>query len=98
MLRTLPERFAYKVAAIGEAKNLETVKLEELIGSFRTFEMELDEDKKQRKIVAFQVELQQGEEEEDDDLFESMALLTKKFNQVARKMNKRLKCTYLIKT
>ena len=41
-----PKRFAFKVAAIGEAKNLETMKLEELIGSLRTFEIELDEDKK----------------------------------------------------
>ena len=54
VLRKLPERFAYKAATIGEATNLETMKLEELIGSLRTFEMELDEDKKQRKrTVAF---------------------------------------------
>ena len=36
--------------------------------------------------MAFQVE-----EEKGDDLAESMALLMKNFNQVARKMNKRLK-------
>ena len=54
VLRTLLERFAYKATAITEAKNLETMKLEELIGSLRTFEMELNEDKKQRKrTVAF---------------------------------------------
>ena len=95
VLRTLLERFTYKAASIGEAKNFETMKLKELIGSLRTFEMELKEDKKQRKrTVAFQVELQQLEEEEGDDLVESMALLTKNFNQVARKMNKRLKGTY----
>ena len=46
VLRTLLERFAYKAAAIGEAKNLETMKLEELIGSLHIFEMELNEDKK----------------------------------------------------
>ena len=46
VLRTLPKRFAYKAAAIGEAKNLETMKLEELVGSLRTFEMELKENKK----------------------------------------------------
>ena len=43
------ERFACKAPAIGEAKNLETMKLKELIGSLWTFEMELEEDKKQRK-------------------------------------------------
>ena len=46
VLRTLLERFAYKSASIGEAKNFETMKLKELIGSLRTFEMELKEDKK----------------------------------------------------
>ena len=57
VLRSMLERFAYKAAAIGEAKNLETVKLEKPIGSFRTFEMELKEDKKKRKrTVDFQVE------------------------------------------
>ena len=73
MLRTLLERFAYKVASIGEVKNFETMKLKELIGSLRTFEMELKDDKKQRKrTVAFQVEPQQVEEKEGDDLVESM--------------------------
>ena len=49
MLRTLPKRFSYKAATIGEVKNLETMKLEELIGSLYTFELELEEDNKQRK-------------------------------------------------
>ena len=47
--------------------------------------------------MAFQVEPQQVEEEEGDHLAESMALLTKNFNQVAIKMNKRLKGTYQTK-
>ena len=86
---------AYKAASIGEANNLETSNLEELIGSLRTFEMELREDKKQKKrTMAFQVEPQQVEEKEGDDLTESMALLIKNFNQVAINMNKRLKGTY----
>ena len=64
------------------------MKLEELISSLRTFEIELEEDKKQRKrTVAFHVEPQQVEEEEEegDDMAKSMALLTKNFNQVAKK-------------
>ena len=40
-LRSLPKRFAYKVTAIEEAKNVQKMKLEELIGSLRTFEMNL---------------------------------------------------------
>ena len=48
--------------------------------------------------MAFQVEPQQVEEEEGDDLTEFMAFLTKNFNQVARKMNKRLTGTYQTKS
>ena len=32
VLRTLPKRFSYKASTIKEKKNLETMKLEELIG------------------------------------------------------------------
>lgn len=34
MLRSLPRLWEYKVTAIQEAKNLDTLKLQELIGSF----------------------------------------------------------------
>ena len=45
------------------------MKLEELIGSLRTFEKELEANKKlRRKIVAFKVEPQLIESEEGDDL------------------------------
>ena len=44
--------------------------------------------------MVFQVAPQQVEKEEGDDLTKSMALLTKNFNQVARKMNKKSKGTY----
>ena len=61
--------------------------------------MELEKDKKQReRTVAFQVEPQQVEEEEGDNLAESITILMKNFNQVAKKMNKRLKGTYQHKT
>ena len=44
--------------------------------------------------MAFQVEPQQVKGEEEGDLAKSMTLLNKNFNQVARKMNNRLKGTY----
>ena len=60
--------------------------------------MELEEDKKVRKkTVAFQVEPQQAKGEKGDDLAKSMALLTRIFNQVARKMNRRMKGTFQTK-
>ena len=78
-----------------EAKDIKKMKLEELIGSLRTFEMHLEEDKAEsKKMVAFQGELQQAKEEDDGDLVESMVLLSRNFTQMARKLNKRIKGTY----
>ena len=44
-MRKLPKRFAYKVTAINEAKNIKTMKLEKLVGSLRTFQMYLEDEK-----------------------------------------------------
>ena len=40
-LRSLSERFAYKVTAIEEARDVNTMKLDELMGSLQTFELNL---------------------------------------------------------
>ena len=48
-LRSLPERFAYKVAAIEEARDLNTMSLKELMGSLQTFELNLKMNKKKKE-------------------------------------------------
>ena len=50
-LRFLPRKFAYKVTAIEEAKDIQAMKHDELIGSLCTFEMNFDEDKKEKEIT-----------------------------------------------
>ena len=93
-LRSLPKRFAYKVTAIEEAKDVQNMKLEELMGSLRTFEMNLDEERgdKKSKGIAFQAENREDQTEdfwnEDDDLTESMVLLSKNFSKVLKKFNR----------
>ena len=47
--RSLPRRLAYKVTAIEEAKDIQKMKLEELISSLRTFEMNLEEERGEKK-------------------------------------------------
>ncbi|KAL5541354.1 hypothetical protein UlMin_042445 [Ulmus minor] len=57
ILRSLPHRFQGKVIAIEESKNVDKIRLEELIGSLETFEMSLGEDKKEKvKNIAFKTE------------------------------------------
>ena len=88
-LRSLPKRFAYKVTAIKEAKGVQKMKLEELIGSLRTFEMKLEEEKDGKKAqgVAFQVKSHVKETDsiyDDDDLVESIAKIIKRLNKINR--------------
>ena len=51
IIRSLPNRFSSKVIAIEESKDLDSMKVDDLIGSFRAFEMTLKQRKKE-KLVA----------------------------------------------
>ena len=91
ILRSLPDRFQPKVTAIEENKNLDTMKVEELMGSLRTFEMNLKQRKKEKSIAlkATQDEIKseegtEAEEEEEDQI----VFLTKNFNKYLKKMGK----------
>jgi len=91
-LRSLPARFAYKVTAIEEAKNVEKMRLDELIGNLQTFEMNFKAKKKSRGIALnadYDDMSTKDETDEDEDLSESLTLLTKKFNEMLRKINKK---------
>ena len=51
ILRFLPNRFVYKVAAIEEARDVNTMRLDELIGSLQTFELNLKQNKKRKALL-----------------------------------------------
>jgi hypothetical protein len=46
ILRSLPERFRIKATSIEESKDLDSMKIEELVGSFQTYEYSLPPVKK----------------------------------------------------
>lgn len=50
-MRSLPDRFQPKVTVIEEAKNLETLKIKELIGSLKAFELNLKQRNKEKSIA-----------------------------------------------
>ena len=50
-MRSLHERFAYKVIAIEEARDLNIMKLNELMDSFQNFELNLKQNKKDKSIT-----------------------------------------------
>jgi len=51
ILRSLPEHFRIKVTTIKESKDLEEMKIEELVGSFQTYELSLPPIKRLKTIA-----------------------------------------------
>ncbi len=51
IMRSLSKRFRIKVTTIKESKDLDTMKIEELVGSLRTYEFSLPQPKKNKSIV-----------------------------------------------
>ncbi|GAV58026.1 LOW QUALITY PROTEIN: zf-CCHC domain-containing protein/UBN2 domain-containing protein, partial [Cephalotus follicularis] len=83
ILRCSPKLWMPKVTAIEEAKNLNILLLEDLLGSLMTHELSMqkkdddeEKEKKKKKIVALQSSL--IEDSEDDDENEELALITQK--------------------
>ena len=86
-LRSMPHRFAYKATVIKEAKDLKRMRLEELMGSLLTFEIELNEESKERKkLVGLRVE-SKPPIDEGNELSEFVALLSKKFERDIKRLN-----------
>ncbi|KAL5539862.1 hypothetical protein UlMin_046289 [Ulmus minor] len=84
ILRSLPHRFQGKVIAIEESKNVDKIRLEELIGSLETFEMGLGEDKKEKvKNIAFKSENNFENNDAMDN--EELVFFTRKFKQFLNK-------------
>jgi hypothetical protein len=99
ILRSLLERFRIKVTTIEESKDLEEMKIEELVGSFQTYELSLPPVKKVKTIAikaskkkAKVLSKEDSEKEED-----AVAMLAKNFKRLMKndkfkkKFSKRLK-------
>ncbi|GAV72230.1 DUF4219 domain-containing protein/UBN2 domain-containing protein [Cephalotus follicularis] len=86
ILRCLPKSWMLKVTAIEEAKNLNILPLEDLLGSLMTHELSMqkkdddeEKEKKKKKIVALKSSL--IEDSEYDDENEELALITRKIKK-----------------
>jgi hypothetical protein len=65
----LPKRFRIKVTTIEESKDLEEMKIEELVGSLQTYELSLPSIKKLKTIAlkASKKKVEASSEEESED-------------------------------
>ena len=77
-MRSLPERFAYKVIAFEEARDVSTMKFDELMGSLQAFKLNLKQNKKE-KSIALRAEEQESNDKGNTNDDESFVLLIKKF-------------------
>ena len=87
-LRSLPQRFTHKVTAMEKAKNIQIMKIDELM-SWLTFEKNLMEGKEEKGIV-LQAGVRKPSVEDashdQEDLTESLTLLRKDLNKVLKKI------------
>nr|CAN74842.1 hypothetical protein VITISV_012791 [Vitis vinifera] len=77
ILRSLPKRFRAKVTAIEESKDVESLKIDELVGSLQTFEMTLVSPRKAKEIALKAIKEESLSSESEDDEKMSEVELTK---------------------
>ena len=81
ILRSLPKSFRAKVIAIEKSKDLNDIKVQELIGSLQTYELSLPSQRKSKslalKTVNERVEVQDSLDE--DEVEKDVAYLVKNF-------------------
>jgi hypothetical protein len=86
ILRSLPERFWIKVTTIEESKDLEEMKIEELVRSLQTYELSLTSVKKVKtislKASKKKVEVSSGDGSEDEE--KAVAMLANNFGRLMR--------------
>jgi lipoate-protein ligase A len=97
IIRSFPECFRIKVTTIEESKDLEKMKIEELVGSLQTYELSLPPVKKLKTIALKaskkKVEVSSGDDSEDEE--KAVAMLAKNFERLMR--NERFKKKFLEK-
>ena len=77
ILRSLPKRFRAKVTAIEESKDVDSLKIDELVGSLQTFEMTLVSPRKVKGIALKAIKEESLSSESEDDEKISKGELTK---------------------
>ena len=86
IMRSLLDRFSSKVIAIKEAKDLDSMKVDNLMGSLRSFEITLKKINKDKPIALKIVHEEEHTSEKDDG--DELVLLTKNFKKFLKKVGK----------
>jgi hypothetical protein len=84
ILRSLPERFKIKVTTIEESKDLEEMKIEELVGSLQIYELSLPPVKKVKTIALKASKAKVSSEVDSEKEEDAVAMLAKNFGILMR--------------
>ena len=79
ILRSLLESFQAKVTAIGESKDLDELKIQELIGSPQTYDLGLPSHKSSKSLALKTINERLGDSSNEDDVEKDVAFLAKNF-------------------
>ncbi|CAM8905770.1 unnamed protein product [Rhodiola kirilowii] len=88
VLRSLPSRFAMKVTAIEEMHDISKLKLDELTGSLRTYEINHNFQIGEVKGIALKADWVEDKSEADCST-EQLAMMAQNFGRMVRKINRR---------
>ena len=87
ILRSLPESFWVKVIAIKESKDLDEIKIQELIGSLQTYELGLPSHKSSKSLALKTINKRIGDSSDEDDAEKEVAFLAKNFRKFLKMKN-----------
>ena len=79
ILRSLPKSFWAKVTAIEESKDLDEIKIQELIRSLQTYELGLPSHKSSKSLALKTINERIGDSSNEDDVEKEVAFLAKNF-------------------
>ena len=79
ILRSLPKSFKEKFTAIEESKDLDEIKIQELIGSLQTYELGLPSNKSSKSLALKTITERMDKSFEEDDVEKEVAFLAKNF-------------------
>ncbi|CAM8904998.1 unnamed protein product [Rhodiola kirilowii] len=88
ILRSLPPRFAMKVTAIEEMHDITKLKLDELMGSLRTYEIYRDFQTSEQKGIALKADMTKDTLDASCTT-EQLAMMAQNFGRMVRKINRR---------
>ena len=87
VLRSLPEIFRTKVISIEERKDLDKIKIQELIGSLQTCELKLPSHKSSKSLALKTINERTSDSSNEDDVEKEVTYLAKNFQKFLKMMN-----------